>query len=77
VPGREKPVKRNDRWLIGKTLGTGCSNQKIGATVTPRKPNYDFERRERERSKAAESAKKAQAKADKRELGQGEPNAEP
>ena len=32
----------------------------------PRKPNYDFERRERERSKAVESAKKAQAKADKK-----------
>jgi hypothetical protein len=37
-----------------------------GATDIPRKPNYDFERRERERNKAAESAKKAQAKADKR-----------
>jgi hypothetical protein len=36
----------------------------------PRKPNYDFERRERERAKAAESAKKAQAKADKRAAGQ-------
>ena len=32
----------------------------------PRKTNYDFERRERERSKAADSAKKAQAKADKK-----------
>ena len=32
----------------------------------PRKTNYDFERREREKSKAAESAKKAQAKADKK-----------
>ncbi|WP_375419625.1 hypothetical protein [uncultured Sphingomonas sp.] len=37
-----------------------------GATDIARKPNYDFERRERERNKAAESAKKAQAKADKR-----------
>jgi len=37
-----------------------------GAADIPRKPNYDFERRERERSKAAEAAKKAQAKADKR-----------
>jgi hypothetical protein len=36
-----------------------------------RKPNYDFERREREKNKAAESAKKAQAKADKRAAGQG------
>jgi hypothetical protein len=31
-----------------------------------RKPNYGFERRERERSKTADSAKKAQAKADKK-----------
>jgi hypothetical protein len=44
-----------------------------GATATPRKPNYDFERRERERSKAAESAKKAQAKADKRALQEATP----
>jgi hypothetical protein len=42
----------------------------LGATATPRKTNYDFERRERERSKAADSAKKAQAKADKKALGQ-------
>ena len=32
----------------------------------PRKPNYDFERRERDRSKAAEAAKKIQAKLDKK-----------
>jgi hypothetical protein len=32
----------------------------------PRKTNYDFERREREKNKAVESAKKAQAKADKK-----------
>ena len=37
-----------------------------GVTDTARKTNYDFERRERERSKAADTAKKAQAKADKR-----------
>jgi hypothetical protein len=37
-----------------------------GATAIPRKTNYDFERREREKAKAAETAKKAQAKADKR-----------
>jgi hypothetical protein len=48
-----------------------------GVKVTARKPNYDFERRERERNKAAESAKKAQAKADKKASGQGEPIAEP
>ena len=37
-----------------------------GATDIARKPNYDFERRERDRIKLAESAKKAQAKSDKR-----------
>jgi hypothetical protein len=50
--------------------------ERTGATATPRKPNYDFERRERERSKAAETAKKAQAKADKKASAQGEPDAE-
>ena len=45
-----------------------------GATKIPKKPNYDFERRERERTKAAEAAKKAQAKADKRASGQGAPD---
>jgi hypothetical protein len=44
-------------------------------TVTPRKPNYDFERRERERNKAAEAAKKAQAKLDKKMSEQGTPDA--
>jgi hypothetical protein len=41
----------------------------------PRKTNYDFERRERERTRAADSAKKAKAKADKKALEQGTPNA--
>jgi hypothetical protein len=45
-------------------------------TDIARKPNYDFERRERERTKAAESAKKAQAKADKRAAEQGTPDAD-
>ena len=36
-----------------------------------RKTNYDFERREREKNKAADSAKKAQAKADKKAAEQG------
>jgi hypothetical protein len=40
----------------------------------PRKTNYDFERRERERSKAVDSAKKAKAKADKKATEQGAPN---
>lgn len=42
-----------------------------GVTDIPRKTNYDFERREREKAKAAEAAKKAQAKADKRAGEQG------
>jgi hypothetical protein len=46
----------------------------LGATDTPRKTNYDFERRERERSKAADAAKKAQAKADKKASEQETPN---
>jgi len=33
----------------------------------PRKPNYEFERRERERLKAIKSAEKAQAKKDAKE----------
>lgn len=45
----------------------------FGATGIPRKPNYDFERREREKNKAAESAKKAQAKAEKRAAAQETP----
>lgn len=32
----------------------------------PRKTNYDFERRQREKTKAADAAKKVQAKADKK-----------
>ena len=47
-----------------------------GATDIPKKPNYDFERRERERTKAAESAKKVQAKADKRAVEQRVPDAD-
>jgi hypothetical protein len=48
-----------------------------GATDIARKPNYDFERREREKTKAAEAAKKAQAKADKRAAEQATPDADP
>jgi hypothetical protein len=38
------------------------------------KKNFAFERREREKSKAAESAKKAQAKADRKASEQGTPD---
>lgn len=44
-------------------------------TDIPRKTNYDFERREREKAKAAEAAKKLQAKADKRAVEQQTPDA--
>ena len=37
-----------------------------------RKPNYKFERMERDRNKAVEAAKKAQAKAEKKALAAGE-----
>jgi hypothetical protein len=42
----------------------------------PRKTNYDFERREREKAKAAEAAKKAQAKAGKRAAEHQTPDAD-
>lgn len=45
-----------------------------GVNDIKRKPNYDFERRERERNKAIESARKAQAKADRRVAEQGYPD---
>jgi hypothetical protein len=41
----------------------------------PRKTNYGFERREREKSKAADKAGKAQAKADRKLAEQEEPKA--
>jgi hypothetical protein len=37
----------------------------------PRKPNYRFERFERERTRAAKKAARAQAKADKKKAAQG------
>jgi hypothetical protein len=37
-----------------------------------RKPNYGFERQERERLKAAENARKAQAKLEKKERAEQE-----
>jgi hypothetical protein len=38
----------------------------------PRKPNYEFERRERDRLKAIKNAEKAQAKEDARERAKAE-----
>jgi hypothetical protein len=37
----------------------------------PRKPNYRFERFERERTRAAKKAARAQAKADKKKAAEG------
>lgn len=60
-------------WIVRFAQAASPSS---GATDIPRKPNYDFERRERERTKAAETAKKAQAKADRRAAEQGAPDAD-
>ena len=60
--------------LETKRLAFFCRHRQLGVTDIPRKPNYDFERREREKTKAGESAKKAQAKADKKAALQATPN---
>lgn len=62
---------RDVRVGVGELLrlrrfGLFTSALSFGATDTPRKTNYDFERREREKSKAADTAAKMKAKADKR-----------
>ncbi|MBJ7409728.1 MAG: hypothetical protein JHD15_05090 [Phenylobacterium sp.] len=41
----------------------------------PRKPNYQFERLERERQKAAKTAEKAAAKREQRDRGRAETDA--
>ena len=48
-----------------------------GVKDIPRKPNYDFERREREKAKAGEAAKKAQAKAEKKAAIAANPDSDP
>jgi hypothetical protein len=67
--------------VAGKALLSGVRLSSIpssyGVTDIPRKPNYDFERREREKTKASESAKKAQAKADKKAAAEGMPDEAP
>jgi hypothetical protein len=45
-----------------------------GECVIARRTNYNVERREREKTKAAESARKAQAKADKKVVGPVKPD---
>jgi hypothetical protein len=69
-------VVRRQRGLIGRAFRP-APTPNAGATDIPRKPNYDFERRERERTKAADAAKKAQAKADKRAAEQAAPATDP
>lgn len=70
--GSERKPSRDRRMGVAEWQGSlvepiaQAGSAMPGAADIPRKPNYDFERRERERSKAAEAAKKAQAKADKR-----------
>src|SRR5690606_13596765 len=45
--------------------------------IMPRKPNYRFERFERERTRAAKKAARAQAKADKKKAAEGPAEPEP
>ena len=47
-----------------------------GEATIARRTNYDFERREREKAKAAETAKKAQAKLNKKAAEQVRPDAD-
>lgn len=51
---------------MARSAAAPRSVNQLWETPMPRKTNYDFERREREKSKAAEAVKKAQAKADKK-----------
>ncbi len=60
-----------------RVLARVASPSTSGATAMPRKTNYDFERREREKNKAADSAKKLQAKADKKASDQATPGLNP
>jgi hypothetical protein len=59
-----KGVGRQQRTSVH--YDTVLHNHIFGVTATPRKTNYEFERRERERNKAADSARKAEAKAEKK-----------
>lgn len=64
-PSRENRIRVGELLRLRRfELSTSASF--FGVTDTPRKTNYDFERREREKSKAADTAAKVKAKADKR-----------
>ena len=64
--GRVPPIRVTDRTGARAKRRARAGTLSFGANDIARKPNYDFERRERDRIKLAESAKKAQAKSDKR-----------
>jgi len=63
---RVPPIRVTNRTGARAKRRAQAGSPSFGATDIARKPNYDFERRERDRIKLAESAKKAQAKSDKR-----------
>lgn len=65
-----------ERRLLRPSVWLSPTPSIFGVTDIPRKPNYDFERREREKTKAGESAKKAQAKVDKKAALQATPDAD-
>jgi len=64
------PTRQNRR---SKDTLSDQPNHIAGVTSMARKPNYDFERREREKNKAEEAARKAQAKADRKAAAQATP----
>ena len=75
-PSRARSIRVTGRY---GSSGRACRSNRdpeSGATDIARKPNYDFERREREMAKASGSAKKAQAKVDKRAAEQKAPDAD-
>lgn len=56
--------------------GARTSNQLAGRNGLARRPNYDFERREREKAKAAKRAARAEAKKARAEQRQAEESGE-
>lgn len=52
---------------VGKFVEIGTAVAELTGTSMARKPNYQFERRERERAKAAKKADRLKAKAEKAE----------
>ena len=75
-PSRDRRISVAGREESRGECCAHAGRSSFGVTDIPRKTNYDFERREREKTKAAETAKKAQAKADKRAVDQATPDAD-